>query len=341
MNKRLLILYTGGTIGMTNSAEGYVPLAGFDQLLKQHLGARAFQQLPDYELLEFERLIDSANVTPADWSRIADAIAQRWEDYNGFIVLHGTDTMAYTASALSFLLKGSNKPVILTGSQIPLVELRNDAQDNLVTAMLLATHYPITEVCIYFNGRLLRGNRSRKLKSAGFDAFDSPNFPRLAEVGIQIKLQQHLLLDNRQPDFTTPTFDTSAVCILPLYPGISPRVLDNLLDSGDVKGLIMQSYGVGNAPDANKPLMQSLGRAAENGVLILNTTQCLQGEVLQGTYATGNTLNQLGVISGRDLTLEAAFAKLHYLISQALPDDQLRAALNRSICGELTEPTGE
>ncbi|MEH6629078.1 MAG: asparaginase [Motiliproteus sp.] len=334
MKKRILILYTGGTIGMEPSEQGYVPVAGFDRLLQKLLRSRAAQQLPDYEVLEFDNLIDSANLVPADWTLIATKIEQHWADYDGFIVLHGTDTMAYTASALSFMLKGTDKPVILTGSQIPLAELRNDALDNLVTALFLAGNYPIPEVCIYFNGRLLRGNRSCKLKSMGFDAFDSPNFPWLGQVGIHIDLHENLLLEKSDPEFYIREFNPSAVCIMPIYPGIPARILDRVLDQHDVRGLILQSYGVGNPPDANQKFISTLEQASARGVVVLNITQCLQGPVNQGAYATGATLNRIGVVPGSDLTLEAAFAKMHFLISQNLESDSIRSELQHSLCGE-------
>jgi len=336
MKKRILVVYTGGTIGMQPSDKGYVPVAGFDQLLTSCLHKKAASQLPDYEVLELDRLIDSSNLVPADWTLIASQLRHLWKDYDGFIVLHGTDTMAYTAAMLSFMLQGIDKPVILTGSQIPLTELRNDALDNLITALILAGNYSIPEVCIYFNGRLLRGNRSYKIKSTGLDAFDSPNFPWLGKVGINIELNDNLLLVPGEPEFYIPEIDPAAVCIMPIYPGLPVRVLESMLDHRDVKGLILQSYGVGNPPDANKQLINALEQASERGVAILNITQCLQGEVNQGAYATGDILNQIGVVPGGDLTLEAAFAKLHFLVARDLPGDIVRSELLRPFCGELS-----
>ena len=336
MKRKILILYTGGTIGMQASANGYVPVTGFEQLLRQQLKAGAAQQLPAFDVLELERLIDSSNLEPAHWTEIATHLQTHWDSYDGFIVLHGTDTMAYTASALSFMLQGTDKPVLITGSQIPLIELRNDALDNLLTALILAGNYTIPEVCIYFNGRLLRGNRSSKLKSSGFDAFDSPNYPWLGQVGIHIDLHSNLLLETRPKSFVLPSFNPNAVVVLPVYPGLSARVAEDMLDHEDVKGLIMLSYGVGNPPDANQPLMRCLEQAASRGVAVLNITQCLQGRVSQGAYATGETLNRIGVIPGSDLTLEAAFAKLHFLTSTVSPE-AVRRQLPRSLCGELTE----
>lgn len=337
MKRRILIIYTGGTIGMQPTESGYLPMAGFHDLVAQQLKAGAKDRLPNFEVMECSQLIDSANLIPADWTRIGKLLANHWQDYDGFVVLHGTDTMAYSASALSFILQSIDKPVIFTGSQIPLLELRNDALDNLITALLLAANYDIPEVCIYFNGRLLRGNRSSKIQSTGFDAFDSPNFPWLARVGIHIDLQESLLLAKKAPSLCIPEFDAEAVAIVQTYPGMTARSLEPMVDDTSVRGLILQTYGSGNPPDANKALIQTLQQASNNGIAVLNVTQCPQGRVSQGAYATGATLNRIGVIPGSDMTLEAAFTKMHYLLSQSLEVDAIREALRRPLCGELTE----
>lgn len=340
MKRKILILYAGGTIGMQASAQGYVPVSGFESLLREQLRSGASQQLPDFEVQELEQLIDSSNLQPVHWSELAEKLISQWRNYDGFIILHGTDTMAYTASALSFILQGMDKPVIVTGSQIPLSELRNDAQDNLITALMLAGNYPIAEVCIYFNGRLLRGNRSSKLKSTGFDAFDTPNYPWLAQVGIHIDLHPNLLQQGGaaeflSPDYVVPQFNPDAVVVLPVYPGLPARVAQDMLSHNDVKGMILLSYGVGNPPDANTELMERLEQAVDAGVTVLNITQCLQGRVSQGAYATGATLNRIGVVPGSDLTLEAAFTKLHYLIATQPPQNVV-AMMPRALCGELS-----
>lgn len=334
MNKRILIIYTGGTIGMQPSPQGYTPVASIESLLREKLS----QSVVPFDVLELEPAIDSSNLSPQDWTKLSAILIQQWQAYDGFVVLHGTDTMAYTASALSFLLQGINKPVILTGSQIPLLEARNDALNNVTTALTLAT-YPIPEVCIYFHGRLLRGNRSRKLRSTGFDAFDSPNFPHLAEVGIHIELHKEHLLNTGTPHFSSPDFQEEAVCILPIQPCISANLINNILSTGTVKGLILQSYGVGNPPDTNQAFIQSLKQATEQGVIVLNTTQCLQGSVHQGAYATGATLNEIGVIAGADITPEAAFAKLCCLFAQELDIPTIRQKMTQSLAGEISTET--
>ncbi|WP_165856137.1 asparaginase domain-containing protein [Marinobacter sp. JSM 1782161] len=335
MSRRVLVLYCGGTIGMVPSLEGYVPQAGFGDRVRAELAGVA-GQLPDYDLFELDQLIDSANLTPQDWSGIAGMLLAHWAGYDGFVLLHGTDTMAYTAAALSYMLLGADKPVILTGSQIPLGQPRNDALDNLTSALMLAANPAIAEVCIYFRGKLLRGNRARKVNSTAFEAFDSPNAPPLGQLGIELTLRDDLLLAPGQPDFRVPTFDPAAVVMLGLYPGIPARLVEAALDDPRVRGLILVSYGVGNPPDGDEALMAALGRAIERGVIVVNLTQCQQGPVCQGAYATGATLNRLGVVPGYDLTPEAAFAKLHFLLALDWPSEEIRDVLPLPLCQECS-----
>ena len=336
MASRVLVLHTGGTIGMMRSPDGYRPMAGFDQVLHRLLGAQPDPRLPEFDVVEIGQLIDSANLQPSHWTEIARELLGRWDRYDGFVVLHGTDTMAYSASALSFMLRGPGKPVIFTGAQIPFGELRSDALENLVGALILAGGYPIPEVCLYFNGRLLRGNRSSKMKSEGFDAFDSPNYPHLADVGLHIDVHSGALLPPAAREFAVPDFDPEAVVVLPVYPGISARIVDAVLGSPTVRGLILRTYGVGNPPDAQHAFMAALERAVARGVIVLNTTQCPSGSVIQGTYATGASLNRIGVVPGGDMTLEAAFTKLHFLLAAGAPPDAVRVALGQAVCGELS-----
>ncbi len=336
MNKRIFILYTGGTIGMQRSPQGYVPMPGLAQLIAQKIPVHLSANMPAYDLYELDRLIDSTNMTPHEWRQIAQRITEQYTNYDGFVILHGTDTMAYTASALSFMLQGVSKPVIVTGSQIPLSELRNDAQDNLITALLLASNYPIAEVCLYFNGRLLRGNRATKVKASGFDAFDSPNYPWLGQVGIHIEIDEsHLLQPSGQEHFLLPEFGAHQIVPLRLFPGMPLELLQRVLEM-PLSALLLQSYGVGNAPDGAPGFLRLLEEAVQRGTLVLNLSQCLYGSVDQSSYATGSALARAGVLSGADMTLEAAYSKLHYLFASGLDLQQVSQRVQSNLCGEMT-----
>lgn len=334
--RRVLIIYSGGTIGMRPSDHGYIPMIKFNIIINKTISTRNLDNFPIFEVIECHDLIDSSNLHPNHWTGLAQLIINNLSLYDGFVLLHGTDTMAYTASMLSYMLLGINKPVILTGSQIPMIEPRTDAIENLITAVLLAGHYNIPEVCIYFANRLLRGNRSTKVKSVEFDAFDSPNFPWLGTIGINIDIKHQLLLSKRATLKHPANFDPNAVAIFRIYPGISVEILKAVLQSPSLKGLVLQTYGAGNPPDANKTFINLLEEATDQNILLLNVSQCYQGIVNQGSYATGATLNRIGVISGADLTVEAAFTKLHFLLSQNDHISNIRQAVVTPIAGEIT-----
>ena len=334
--KSVYIAYTGGTIGMKPSANGYVPVAGF--LAKTLAAMPEFHrsEMPSFTLHEYPNLIDSSDMDPNDWQYIADDIQQHYQDYDAFIILHGTDTMAYTASALSFMFENLNKPVIITGSQIPLAELRSDGQVNLLNALYVAANYPIAEVCLFFNNQLFRGNRCRKLDADGFAAFSSPNLQPLLDAGIHVKVDTSLIIQSVTCDELRVTpVKAQAVAVLMLYPGIDADVIQNILQR-PVKALILLSYGVGNAPQQHA-ILATLQAATARGIIIVNCTQCWRGSVNMSGYATGHALKQAGVISGHDMTPEAALAKLHYLLSQPLNYSQITQALSRNLRGELTE----
>jgi len=340
--KKVLVIYNGGTIGMQSSDRGYVPMPGYLQQLMAKIPAFSHPDVPDYDIIEQHPLMDSANMYPDRWWSIAQLIEQYHARYAGFVILHGTDTLAYTASALPFMLQGLRKPVILTGSQIPLCEVRNDAQENLITSLILAARFDIPEVCLYFGGRLLRGCRSTKLDASGLQAFGSPNYPWLGEAGIQITIHQERLLKSSElpSTLTVAPMHKATVGSLRLFPGISATVLENLL-LPPIQGLVLESYGVGNGPANNPVFLRVLRQAAERGVVLVNCTQCVKGRVVSQAYATGQALREAGVVSGQDLTTEAALAKLFYLLSNGQDPEMIRQDMLRNICGELTEEGSE
>ncbi len=335
MRKHIYIAYTGGTIGMKPSSQGYVPAAGFLNRTLADMPEFHRPEMPAFTIKEYDHLIDSSDMNPAHWQQIANDIADNYDDYDGFIILHGTDTMAYTASALSFMLENLAKPVIVTGSQIPLAELRSDGQVNLLNALYIAANFPIAEVGLFFNNRLLRGNRSRKVDADGFNAFDSPNFPPLLEAGINIRLKAGKLASESNGPLRVSPVSAQPIGLVSLYPGIAPEVLKNTLQQ-PVNALILLSYGVGNAPQSDA-LYAQLQYAREREIPVLNCTQCLRGRVNMGGYATGHGLLEAGVLSGSDMTPEAALAKLHYLLSKPLTFDERKAMLVRDLRGELSE----
>lgn len=334
---RLLILHTGGTIGMQPGPNGYAPVPGFADRLSRLLDAHGVGTLPDRRILELAPLIDSADLAPEDWNRLVVALAEHWQDHDGVVILHGTDTLAHTASALSFMLGALDKPVVLTGAQIPLGEPRSDAPSNLVTALQVAADPSAPpEVCIAFHDRLLRGNRTRKVRSQGLDAFDSPDAPWLGESGIRLRLHAQRALPPGTPDFTPLAFAEGAVAMLPVHPGLSTALLDAVLSAPGLRGLVLATYGVGNPPGLAGALVERLRRAQRAGVTVVNVTQCHQGSVDQGAYATGAALNAAGVVAGRDLTPEAAVTKLQVLIARGLAGEALASAMATPRCGEMT-----
>jgi L-asparaginase len=338
MGKRVYIAYTGGTIGMKNTRNGFVPASGHLEKLMRNVPELKRDIMPGYKIHEYEPLLDSSNMTPDDWLKIANDIATHYQQFDGFVVLHGTDTMAYTASALPFMLRGLKKPVIITGAQIPLCEVRNDARENLITALLIAANFKIPEVCLCFGDKLLRGNRAVKVNADGFDAFESPNFPALGTVGIEIKINWDLVLPiarTRKPIAVKPLSE-SGVAALRLFPGISIDIVKKFLQP-PIRGLILETYGVGNAPE-DPNLISTLKAASDRGVVIVNCTQCLKGTVNMEDYATGSALAKAGVISGFDMTLEAALAKMSYLLSQKLPPEKIKKMMQTDMRGELTRP---
>ena len=331
--KRIYIAYTGGTIGMKKSSQGYIPVEGYITDVVNSLPELFRDEMPEFVINEYCPVIDSSNMSPSDWQVIADDIAEHYAEFDGFVVLHGTDTMAYTASALSFMLDNLSKPVIVTGSQIPLSEIRSDGQTNLLNALYLAAHFPIPEVSLFFNNKLFRGNRSTKANSTGFNAFDSPNFDALATAGIQIQLGAGKVLEHHKTDqLKVINISGQPIGVVTLYPGISHTVIANVL-AQPVNALIVQSYGVGNAPQDNA-LINELKQAHQREILIVNRTQCFRGQVNMDGYATGHVLKDAGALSAGDMTLEACLTKLHYLLSQDLSYKQRRELFVSNLKGE-------
>ena len=335
MDKSILIINTGGTISSTRSDTGYLPKSGSVAQALANMPALHHHSMPHFEVYEYEPLLDSSNMTVKEWNQIATDISNHYDKYDGFIISHGTDTMAYTASALSFMLENLSKPVIITGSQIPLSEVRNDAFDNILTSLYICAYYPIHEVCIYFHQRLLRGNRSQKMSAQCFDAFDSPNYPHLAKIGIDIRIKESLVLPKREGKFHLQTINQHFIANFRIFPGLSNQVLEYLLQQ-PIEGLILETYGAGNAQNNNAHFLQSLKKACDKGIIIVNCSQCPVGHVSMDQYATGHTLKNAGLVSGHDMTPEAAHCKLLYLLSRSTDKHSIKKDIEKNLAGELT-----
>lgn len=334
MRKQIYIAYTGGTIGMKPSDHGYIPVANFLTETLKTMPEFHHPDMPTYHIHEYENLIDSSDMHPTDWQQIAQDIADHYDDYDGFVILHGTDTMAYTASALSFMFENLTKPIIITGSQIPLAELRSDGRSNLLNALYLAANYPIAEVGIFFHNRLLRGNRTRKIDADGFEAFYAPNYLPLLKAGIHITMEAGKVEHKPYEPLQISPLYPQPIGLISLYPGISSEIIKNCIQQ-PVKALILLSYGVGNAPQRPE-FIEPLKEAIDQGIIVLNCTQCLTGKVNMSGYATGNRLQEIGVISGGDMTPEAALTKLHYLFSKNYSIAEIKQKLVENLRGELT-----
>lgn len=335
----ILLIYTGGTIGMVKDFEtGALKAFDFDQLL---------DKIPELYLLDcgistfsFEQPIDSSDMNPEYWVYIAEIIEKNYHNYDGFVILHGSDTMSYTASALSFMLRNLSKPVILTGSQLPIGDLRTDAKENLITAIQIASlredNQPaISEVCLYFEYKLYRGNRTTKISAEHFNAFISPNIRHLAESGVHLKINKTMLLKNNQDAFYVHKKLNPNVCVLKIFPGISRLVLESILRIPDLGGIVLETYGAGNAP-TEKWFIQSLENAIERGVKIVNVTQCWGGSVDMNKYENGIALRKIGVVSGHDITTESAITKMMVLLSENISKEEFSLQFQQPHCGELT-----
>lgn len=337
MKKKICLIHTGGTIGMVKGDDGYHPEVVYLKYALTDIEDLNKDGMPDYDLVELDPLLDSADMAVGDWNRIGEEIASRYDLYDGFVILHGTDTMAYTASALSFILENLNKPVVLTGSQIPLCEIRSDGSDNLITSMLIAQEGRCNEVCLYFGGRLLRGNRATKMSADGLLAFDSPNCPHLAEAGISIRYlpAPKLPKNEEKAPLTLCHLEDVPIGVLKVFPGIRFPIFERLMTE-KLRGIVLETFGAGNIPGSGSELLPIIKRAFEAGSVITVCSQCPQGTTLLGTYKTSSPLKAAGAVSGFDMTTEACVAKLYYLFSKGYGKETVKALMEKNLRGELT-----
>ena len=333
--KNILIIYTGGTIGMVPTENGYSPKEGYFMGALEKIGGLHHFSMPHWDLVEMSPLLDSSNISVEEWNKIAETIAENYESYDGFVILHGTDTMAYTASALSFMLENLSKPVILTGSQIPLCELRSDGRDNLITSLLIAADDKVHEVCLCFGGLLLRGNRTTQVSADGLVAFDSPNYPPLAEIGISIRYHRPALLPKPEGKLHLQKLESIPIGVLKVFPGIQFELFESIMTE-TLRGIVLETFGAGNIPEGSGALLPIIHKAFKNGTVVTVCSQCSQGTVSLGTYETSNALMRAGAVSGHDLTTEAAVTKLYYLFSKNLSKNEIKAAMEQDLRGELT-----
>lgn len=337
---RILIIYTGGTIGMIENPEsGSLEPFDFDHLMDNVPKVKMLDY--DIDNFQFETPLDSSTMTPDDWVQIVKVIEQNYDKYDGFVVLHGTDTMAYTASALSFMLQNLRKPVVITGSQLPIGEVRTDGEENLITALQVAAATNddgtpvVQEVAILFENYLWRGNRSTKRSSDNFNAFNSPNYPYLAKIGLGItyKKDEMYRAADKEPLKVSYGLDKN-VMYLDLFPGISEDVVRHQLSTPGLKGVVMKTFGAGNGPTTGW-FIEAVKEAVARGLVMVNISQCPYGMVNPTRYLTGNALYKAGVISGHDLTSEAAITKLMFLFGQGLDTKEVKKEMERSLAGEM------
>ncbi len=339
--KKILIIYTGGTIGMIENPESHaLEPFDFDHLIDNVPKIKML----DYEIsnFQFSKPIDSSAMNPSHWAEIAAVIEKNYDNVDGFVVLHGTDTMAYTASALSFMLENLDKPVIVTGSQLPIGEVRTDGEENLITALQIAAAEDengrpmVREVAILFENYLWRGNRSTKYSADNFNAFKSNNYPELARIGLDINFKKQYLLRTEKKGTLNVKYDMDTnVLFLNIFPGIRKDLVSYILNAPGIKGVVLKSFGAGNAPNESW-FLDTIRDTINRGIVVVNITQCTNGCVMPMRYMTGKELSDAGCISGYDLTSEAAITKLMHLLGQGLPTEEVKRLMTTSLCGEMT-----
>ncbi len=341
-NANILLIYTGGTIGMVENAQTGVLEAFNFSHLSSHIPEMSRLRF-SVDTIVFDPVIDSSDMSPEHWKKIVKIIENNYTTHDGFVILHGTDTMAYTASALSFMIENLNKPVILTGSQLPIGKLRTDARENLITAMQIAADKDIIgnpivpEVCIFFQNYLYRGNRATKVNADNFNAFYSYNFPHLAKSGIKIRYERNIILPVKEGKPIFHYMMDNHITILKLFPGINKRAVEAVLNIKGIKAVILETYGSGNAPQLHW-FVEAIQEVVKKGVVVVNITQCEIGSVEMQRYQTGQELLKVGVISGLDSTVEAAITKLMFLIGHNYTKEEIAVRMRVPLVGEITRP---
>ncbi|MBR3251599.1 MAG: type I asparaginase [Erysipelotrichaceae bacterium] len=333
---KILIIHTGGTIGMTRTADGYRPDGEYFRNAIFHMDSLKAQGMPKWDFIECDPLLDSSRMSVKEWNGMAKLISDNYDSYDGFVILHGTDTMAYSASALSFMLENLNKPVILTGSQIPLCETRSDGRDNMITSMMIAGEGKVREVCIYFGGLLIRGNRAIKYSAQDMRAFISPNYPVLANAEISIAYNEGALLKHNDEPFHLRTFEDVPIGVIRVFPGIRFDLFESVLTE-KLKGVVIETFGSGNVPDDNGVLIKLLQKAKEKDIIITVCSQCPKRIVDMSAYEAGSALRKAGAVSGKDMTTETAVTKLYYLFNKCHSVEEIKTLMEKDLCGELTE----